>query len=52
VNRRRTVVALSACPWSGMDTDDLLTDLAWGLILDWRRRRDVHPTIRLAWVRL
>jgi hypothetical protein len=36
VNRRRTVVALSACPLSGMDIDDVLANLAWGLIRDWR----------------
>jgi hypothetical protein len=24
-----------------MDTDDLLIDLAWVLIRDWRRRRDM-----------
>jgi hypothetical protein len=35
-----------------MDTDDLLSDLAWGLIRDWRRRRDVDSAIRRAWVRL
>ena len=35
-----------------MDTDDILIDLACGLIRDWRRRRDVDPTIRRGWVRL
>jgi len=43
VNRRRTVVALGACPLSGIDADDLLLDLAWRAIRDWRRRRDVDP---------
>jgi len=37
---------------SGVDTDDLLANLAWGLIRDWRRRRDVDPAIRRAWERL
>jgi hypothetical protein len=32
----------------GMDTDDLLSDLAWGLIRDWLRRRDVDPVTRRA----
>jgi len=36
----------------GMDTDVLLANLAWGLIRDWRRRRNVDPAIRRAWVRL
>ena len=36
---------------AGMDTDTL-TRLAWGLISDWRRRRDVDPATRRAWVRL
>ena len=31
---------------------DVLANLAWGLIRDWRRRRDVDPTIRRAWMRL
>jgi len=31
-----------------MNTDDVLADLAWGLIRDWRRRRDVDPAIRRA----
>ncbi len=35
-----------------MDTDDVLSDLAWTLIRDWRRRRDVDPATRRAWVRL
>jgi hypothetical protein len=35
-----------------MDTDDLLATLAWGFIRDWRRRRDVDPSIRREWVRL
>jgi hypothetical protein len=34
---RRTVVALSTCPLSGMDTNDLLANLAWRSIRDWRR---------------
>jgi len=33
-----------------MDTDDILSDLAWRAIRDWRRRRDVDPAIRRAWV--
>ena len=37
---------------TGMYTDDQLAHLAWGLIRDWRRRRDVDPAIRRAWVRL
>jgi len=35
----------------GMDADDVLANLAWGLIRDWRRRRDVDPAIRREWVR-
>jgi hypothetical protein len=37
---------------SGTDTDDVLANLAWSLIRDWRRRCDVDPVIRRAWVRL
>jgi len=45
--------AISACRHrGGMETDDVLTNLAWGLIRDWRRRRDVDPAIRREWVRL
>jgi hypothetical protein len=29
-----------------MDTDDVLANLGWGLIRDWRRRRDVTPAVR------
>jgi len=36
----------------GMDTDDLLTDLAWKAIRDWRRRRDVDPATRRERIRL
>jgi hypothetical protein len=39
--------------WSGtlsvINTDDVLTNLPWGLIRDWRRRRDVDPAIRREW---
>jgi hypothetical protein len=35
-----------------VDNHDILTYLAWGLIRDWRRRRDVDPAIRREWVRL
>jgi len=38
-----------------MYTDDQLAHLAhlaWSLIRDWRRRRDVDPATRRAWVRL
>ena len=35
-----------------MDTDDLLIDLPWRTIRDWRRRRDVDLAIRREWVRL
>ena len=34
-----------------MDTDDLLASLAFDLIRDWRRRRDVDPAVRRAWIR-
>jgi hypothetical protein len=34
-----------------MDTDDLLSDLAWRAIRDWRRR-DIDPAIRREWIRL
>ena len=37
---------------SVMDTDDLLIDLAWRAIRDWRRRRDVDPATRREWIRL
>jgi len=46
------VVVLSACRLSGMAIDDVLANLAWGLIRDWRRRRDVDPATRRTWVRL
>jgi len=36
----------------GMDADDVLVDLAWRAIRDWRQRRDVDPAIRKAWLRL
>jgi hypothetical protein len=32
-----------------MNTDDLLIDIAWRIVRDWRRRRDVDPAIRRAW---
>ena len=35
-----------------MYIDDVLANLAWRLIRDWRRRRDVDPATRRAWVRL
>jgi hypothetical protein len=34
-----------------MDTD-VLIDLTWSLIRDWRRRRDVDPAARREWVQL
>ena len=37
---------------SGMNTDAVLVNLAWRSIRDWRRRRDIDPAIRRAWVRL
>ena len=37
---------------AGMDTDDVLANLAWGPIRDCRRRRDVDPVIRWEWIRL
>jgi hypothetical protein len=33
-----------------MDIDDILAITAWGPIRDSRRRRDVDPAIRRAWV--
>jgi hypothetical protein len=36
----------------GMNDDEMLANLAWVLIRDLRRRRDVDPAIRRAWVRL
>jgi hypothetical protein len=36
----------------GMYTDYQLAHLAWSLIRDWRRRRDVDPAIRRARARL
>jgi hypothetical protein len=41
-----------AVQFGGMDTDDLISDLAWTLIRDWRRRRDIDPAVRWAKVRL
>jgi len=32
--------------------NDILASLARRLIRDWRRRRDIDPAIRRAWVRL
>lgn len=36
----------------GMDIDALLIDLAWRIVRDWRRRREVDPAIRREWERL